>query len=89
MDVHENQLSAFCGLWEDYPTHTYRMRFCIEMGRLIGYSYGNQSKAFATYDGHIINMIIVHLKQTMRPVDHYRGCLGWNKKWLLLICEHN
>ena len=55
MDVHENQLSAFCGLWEDYPTHTYRMRFCIEMGRLIGYSYGHQSKAFATYDGHKIN----------------------------------
>ena len=80
MDAYEKQLSVFCGLWEDSPKRAYRMRFCIEMGELIGYSDGIQSKAFASYDGHVLNMIIVYPKETMRPTDHYRGFLGWNKK---------
>ncbi|CAF2496704.1 unnamed protein product [Rotaria sp. Silwood2] len=83
MDKYEEQLIAFCGLWEDYPHNRYRMEFCIEMGQLIGYSNINNSKALASYDGRIINMIIVYPKETGRSLDHYRGRLGWNRKYIV------
>ncbi|CAF4115183.1 unnamed protein product, partial [Rotaria sordida] len=44
MKIYEEKLIAFCGLWEDYPHHRYRMKFCIEMGQLVGYSNINDSK---------------------------------------------
>ncbi|CAF1457891.1 unnamed protein product [Rotaria sordida] len=82
MKIYEEKLIAFCGLWEDYPHHRYRMKFCIEMGQLVGYSNINDSKALASYDGRLINMIIVYPKEKNRPLVHYRGCLGWNRKYI-------
>jgi len=82
MDIYERKLLAFCGLWEDYPRRHYRMDFRIEMGQLVGYSNINNRKALASYDGHLINMIIIHGKETGRPLDHYRGYLGWNQKYI-------
>jgi hypothetical protein len=83
MEIYEEKLSAFCGLWEDYPHHYYRMEFRIEMGQLVGYSNIDGRKALASYDGNIINMIIVHAKETGHPLDHYRGRLGWNQKYIV------
>ena len=82
MEIYEQKLLVFCGVWEDYPRHHYRMEFRIEMGQLVGYSNVHGSKAVVSYDGHLINMIIVHKKGTDRPIDHYRGCLGWNRKYI-------
>lgn len=58
------------------------MEFRIEMGQLVGYSNVDGGKALASYDGNLINMIIVHPKETGRPLDHYRGLLGWNQKYI-------
>ena len=60
MESYEKKISTFCGLWEDYPRHIYRMEFRIEMGQLVGYSNFYNGKALASFDGNIINMIIVH-----------------------------
>lgn len=83
MEIYEQKLSAFCGFWEDYPQHRYRMEFHIEIGQLVGYSNVHGGKALASYDGKLINMIIVHPKESDRPLDHYRGRLGWNKKYII------
>jgi hypothetical protein len=82
MKIYESKLSAFCGFWEDYPHHRYRMEFRIEMGQLVGYSNANDGKASASYDGKLINMIIVYPKETSLPINHYRGRLGWSQKYI-------
>jgi hypothetical protein len=58
------------------------MDFRIEMGQLVGYSNIDGRKALVSYDGKLINMIIIHSKESGHPLDHYRGCLGWNKKYI-------
>jgi hypothetical protein len=58
------------------------MEFRLEMGQLIGYSNDGQGKAWANFDGHLINMVIGQLNENERPVDHYRGRLGWNRKYI-------
>ncbi|UJR20593.1 hypothetical protein I4U23_023718 [Adineta vaga] len=83
MDLYERKLATFCGLWADYPCQHYQMEFRIEMGQLIGYSNVYGSKALASFDGNLINMIIIHPKEAERSIDHYRGRLGWNKKYII------
>ena len=31
---------------------------------------------------HFSNLVIIHSKETGRPLDHYRGCPGWNRKYI-------
>lgn len=59
------------------------MEFRIEMGQLIGYSDVHQGKALTSYDGQLINMVIVYPKDSDRRLKHYRGRLGWNKKYIV------
>jgi hypothetical protein len=58
------------------------MEFRLEQGQLVGYSNGNQGKALASFDGQLINMIIASSSEADSPLDHYRGRLGWNKKYI-------
>jgi hypothetical protein len=80
--IYKAKLLDYCGIWEDYPNRRYRMEFHIEMGELIGYSNICGSKAFANYDGKLLNMIIIHSK-VHRPLDRYRGRLGWNRTYIV------
>lgn len=81
--VYKGKLLDFCGLWEDYPNHHYRMEFHIEMGELIGYSNMYGGKAFTSYDGKLLDMIIIHSEDAHRSLDHYRGRLGWNGTYIV------
>ena len=83
LPIYKSKLLAFCGLWEDYPSHCHRMEFSIEMGELIGYSNVHDGKAYARYDGQLIHMIIVHPKEVNRPFDCYRGRLGWDHEYIV------
>ncbi|CAF0796025.1 unnamed protein product [Adineta ricciae] len=83
LDLYEQKLLAFCGLWEDYPDRFYQMEFRIEMGQLVGYSNVNGSKALASFDGTLINMIIIYPQESNRPIDHYRGRLGWSQQYIV------
>lgn len=82
MEIYQTKLSALCGSWEDHPRHQYRMEFRLEMGQLVGYSNTDQGKALAKFDGQSITMVIGHGQEADRPVDHYRGRLGWNGKFI-------
>ncbi|CAF0855318.1 unnamed protein product [Adineta steineri] len=82
IEIYEKKLLAFCGLWEDYPRRYHRMEFRIEMGQLVGYSNVHGSKAIANFDGRLIHMIILHETELGRPIDYYRGRLGWNEKYI-------
>lgn len=83
LPIYKEKLSAFCGLWEDYPSHGYHMEFRIEMDQLIGSSNVHDGVAYAKYDGKLIDMIIIHPRQANRPFDHYRGRLGWNGTYIV------
>lgn len=83
LPIYKTKLLDFCGLWEDYPNRHYRMEFRIEMGELIGYSNIYGGKAYTSFDGKLLDMIIIHPKEVRRPLDHYRGRLGWNRTYIV------